>query len=224
MDFVALIRYPGPAAVMEAIHRLEHGPEPDEFASVALHGRDMGLAFPGTFPHGWVPNRESTTQDRPLLPCLTVSLNFPAGFSLTFGRDMVRAYHLLRWRFFLTDPDWQRLMLSAVQWLCERLGALDCVLTSDFHPAGGAFFGGRTFEQALAAGGPEDGEVASLADLYRQWVPEDEQGWAYCPGPEGKTRRVCWPADSPLPEGWYRGTTWDSAGYWRFAWRSAHRW
>jgi hypothetical protein len=221
MDFVALIRYPGPAAVEAAIRRLE-AEEPSEFRAVVALGLRTGWAFAAhLYGRGWVSNTDDNpVQDRPQLPSLDHALRFNSSFWLTFGADTVRVYHLLRWRRFLIEPVWQLAMLNAVRSLCTRLNATDCVITSDFHPADQAFFDGASFAEALAAGGPEDGEVPTLADLYREWVPEEYADSIFKPTRDGSFRQIWWDREWPIPEGWELVTTWDSKGYWRFDWRS----
>lgn len=220
MDFVALIRYPGPAAVEAVIRRLE-AEEPPEFRAVVALGRQTGWAFAEhLYERGWVSNADDTlVPDRPTLPSIEHSLLFESSFFLTFGADTVRVYHLLRWRFFLIEPVWQMVMLNAVRALCTTLDATDCVITSDYHPAYAAFFDGASFAEALAAGGPEDGEVPTLADLYREWVPEEDANSIFKPTRDGNFRQIRWDREWPIPEGWELVTTWGSKGYWRFDWR-----
>lgn len=191
MDFLALICYPGPAAVEAAIRRLE-AEEPPEFRAVVALGRQTGWAFAnGGIDRGWDLFKDETRiTGRPRLPSVEHSLWFTSGFALTFGADTVRVYHLLRWRAFLAEPEWQPVMLNAVQSLCTTLDARDCVITSDWHPAAGAFFDGVSFEDALAAGGPEDGEVPALADLYQEWVPEEDADSIFKPTRDGDFRQI----------------------------------
>ena len=112
--------------------------------------------------------------------------------------------------FFLTDPALQRGLLDACTCLGRLFGASDCVITSDWSPVVQAFRQGKSFEDSLAAAGPEDGERPALADLYIEW-PED-----YVIREVGRRMKYKdWPTDEPPPPGWERATTWDSKGYWR---------
>lgn len=221
MDFVALIRYPGPAAVEAAIRRLE-SEEPHEFRAVVALGRQKGHAFAEfADKRGWLFNRdESLVPARPPIPSAAHSLRLTCGFYLTFGADTVRVYHLLRWRFFLIEPDWQRVMLDAVRSLCTMLDACDCVITSDWHPADAAFFRELPFNEALEAGGPEEGEVPTISDLYQEWVPEEHADSIFRPTRDGTFRQIRWDRVWPIPVGWQLVTTWDSKGYWRFDWQT----
>ncbi len=193
-----------------------------EFRAVVELGRQKGHAFAEcTFDSGWVVNAvDPLVRDRPPLPSTANLLRFTSDFFLTFGADTVLVYHTLRWRFFLTEPDWQTVMLDAVRALGHILDATDCVITSDFHPAYAAFFDGASFAEALAAGGPDDGEVPTLADLYREWVPEEYADSIFKPTRDGDFRQIWWDRDWPIPVGWELVTTWDSKGYWRFDWRA----
>jgi hypothetical protein len=109
---------------------------------------------------------------RPRGPDLTVALRTVDGFFLTFGQGVCCAYHLLRWRFFLTDPAWQHAMLGACNALADLLGSPDGVVTSDFHPAHQAFFAGAGYDACLRAATPGEGEVASVAELYELFDPD----------------------------------------------------
>src|SRR5205085_10826903 len=126
-------------------------------------------------------------------------------------------YHLLRWHLFLTDPEWQSAMFTALRWLREEFAALDCVLANDCHPASTAVtYHGMGFQQALEFAERESyGEVSSFAELYIELGSESEI--ALKPAKGGLSRCVQWPRDKPLPPGWSRPAVWDSKGYWRFA-------
>jgi hypothetical protein len=230
LDFTALIRYDGPGAeVLRAIDRLERGEDEAAFAGVVAHGLRNNFAFArhAGRPACWRP-RDSWDQElphRPALPSLEASLDLPSDFNLTFGRDCVWVYHTLRWIFFVTDADWQRVMLAAVKRFCELLGASDCIVTSDWHPAVSAFRDGVSFAEAMDRASQQgEGEVASLAELYREIEEEADVALKPVRGPAGESlagRWVRWPRDKPLPEGWSRATVWDSKGFWRCDWRGA---
>jgi membrane protein implicated in regulation of membrane protease activity len=55
----------------------------------------------------------------------------PEGFFITFGRAAIHVYHLLRWRYFLTDQKWQAAMLSVCASVVRHFNATDCVLAHD---------------------------------------------------------------------------------------------
>lgn len=172
LDFSALIRYPGPSGdVLQSIARLERGdkvPALDEVVACGLRS-DFNFAKSGPASPSWhqLGDWERALAERASLPSLDTYLDLPSGFSLTFGRDAVWVYHLLRWMFFCSEAEWQRVMLAAVQWFCELLTASECIVTRDEHPAVLAFRRGVSFEEAIR-GAAEQGEgpVAKLEDLY----------------------------------------------------------
>src|SRR5262249_8745436 len=161
----------------------------------------------------------------PLLPSLEARLHLPSDFCLTFGWDAVWVYHSLRWISFLTDVEWQRVILAAVKRFCEFLGARGCIVTNDEHPAAMECLRGTSFVDALRIATKNgEGEELILNDLY--WEVEDESDIAMKPadGPlaeylEGEL--VQWPWDKPLPNGWSRPTVWKSKGFWRYRWRDS---
>jgi hypothetical protein len=108
-------------------------------------------------------------------------------------------YHTLRWLFFVTEPEWQQVMLASLRWFCQLLGARDCVVTNDANPAVLAFQKGASFTDALrVAKGKGEGEVARIEHLYT------DKGWSeelVFVGSQGESSAV------PL---------WDTHGYWRF--------
>ena len=173
MDFIALMKYTKPAK--SALDLLE-ADSPAELQAVARLMRDQGFALNNDLRSAvWEYNAEvdgHRLDRRPELPTLKVALHTPENFFLTFGRDALEVYHLLRWMFFLTDPALQRGLLDACTCLGRLFGASDCVITSDWSPVIQAFRQGKSFEDSLAAAGPEDGERPALADLYIEW-PED---------------------------------------------------
>jgi hypothetical protein len=211
MDFVALMRYARPDEI--ALDALE-ADSPAELKAVARLMRSLGFGLNnGLRSAVWEDNAgvDSPRLDRrPDLPTLKMALHTPEDFYLTFGRDAFEVYHLLRWMFFLTDPDLQRTMLEACTRLGRFFGATDCIITSDCSPVVQAFRQGQSFEDSLAAAGPEDGERPTIIDLYMEW-PEDYVMREVGRRPQYKD----WPADQPPPPGWERATTWDSKGYWR---------
>src|SRR4051794_29119194 len=107
------------------------------------------------------PRNASATSRR---TCQTWTVKPTSGFYLTFGRGACCVYHSLRWSIFLTDPAWQPVMLRACNTIADLLDAPDGVLTSDFHPAHTAFFGGAGYDTSLRAAPPGEGEVGSIAD------------------------------------------------------------
>jgi hypothetical protein len=230
LDFTALIRYGGPSGdVLPAIADLECGAEEAALAEVVACGLRNDFAFAKYAPPeaSWRPLADCHQRllRRPTLPTLEACLDLPSDFSLTFGRDTVWVYHTLRWLFFVTEAEWQRVMLAAVKRFCELLGASDCIITNDCHPAVLAFRDGAGFAEALEVASRQgEGEVASLGELY--WKVEDDSELALKPvrGPaaeylEGQI--VLWPRGKPLPEGWSRPAVWDSKGFWRYQWQRA---
>jgi hypothetical protein len=134
----------------------------------------------------------------------------------------------LRWCFFITDNEWQRVMLGALRRFWELFGACDCVVTNDYHPSVSAFRGGAGFAEALGiAASQDEGEVGSLAGLYREVESDTELALRPVPAEacellgtkaveclEGEL--VMWPRTKPLPDGWSRPTVWESKGSGRY--------
>jgi len=222
MDFVALMKYGGPGErLSRVLDRLEAG-SPAAVQALARRMHERGLGLGREEPAAWefTSRRELRNRRlarRPGLPNLGVSLWLPEGFSLTFGRDAVELYHLLRWHFFLTEPGLQRAMLEACTCLGRVLGATDCVVTSDFSPVVHAFRDGLGFDASLASAGPEHGERPTLAELYLEIPLPEVMQIVQRPGKPPQTRHREWDLDRPTPEGWQRVTSWDSRGYWRLA-------
>jgi hypothetical protein len=168
LDFSALLKTPtllkASGNVLDALERMS----PPEVREVSRFWGYAGFAtLPEPLQPVWVNNfGVQEVVSRPMLPSLEVSLKTSEGFYLTFGSDAVRIYHILRWRIFLTDIQWQRLMLNACRAFARELGAVDGIVTSDWSPVIDAFFRGLRFEEALAEGKGKDGEVAYLTDLY----------------------------------------------------------
>ncbi len=225
LDFSALIRYGGPSReILPGVARLERGEEDAPFRQVVAVGLHRGFAFAELADRKatWRPwsDIEQVIPQRPDLPSLDTFLDLPSDFSLTFGHDAVWVYHTLRWIYFVTEAEWQLVMLAAVGRFRELLGADDCIITNDCHPAISAFRGGASFAAALEVASREgEGEVSSLGDLYREVESESDVALKPGSGPAAQYlegQLVLWPQDKPLPEGWARPTVWESQGFWRF--------
>ncbi|MGE3807786.1 MAG: hypothetical protein AB7K24_24245 [Gemmataceae bacterium] len=204
LDFTALIHYAGPSGdALKAISRLERGEEEPALAEVIACGLRNDFAFAKGEPHAafWrsLKDYDKRLARRPVLPSLKLCLDLPSDFSLTFGRDTVWVYHTLRWIFFVTEPEWQRVMLAALERFCTLLDASDCVVTNDGHPAVQAFREGASFQESLHVAKVQDeGEVSRLEDLYI------DKGYAedlVFLGPGGE--------QSAVP-------VWDTHGFWCF--------
>ena len=202
LDFTALIRYGGMGEdALRAITRLEADEKDPEFAEVITCGLRNHFAFAehGARKACWrlLGNWEEKLSERPRLPTLEACLDLPSDFSLVFGSDTVWVSHTLRWIFFVTENEWQRVMLGAVKQLCDLIGATDCIITNDGHPVVAAFCEGATFSAALAVAAREGNkEVARIGDMFV------DKGYAedlVFKGPDGN--------DSPIP-------LWDTHGYW----------
>jgi hypothetical protein len=233
LDFSALIHYSGPTdCVADSITHLESGGTYPELQQVIEIGRRHGFAFADHAGRdaAWrrLDDWEQALPGRPVLPDRGVALDLSAGFSLTSGTDVIWVYHPLRWFFFVTDREWQCVMLGALRRFCQLFGARDCVVTNDCHPSVSAVRGGAGFAEALEIAARQDeGEVGSLAELYREVESDTELALRPVPAEacellgtkaveclEGEL--VMWPRTRPLPEGWSRPTVWESKGYWRY--------
>lgn len=212
MDFVALMKYHGPDAYLaKTLCRLQdRSPEELRIARNLMDALDVRCCE--RYPAGWESadwiRLSSTFQ--PNLPDVAVSWWTAEEFSLTFGADTIRVYHLLRWHYFLTRSQLQAAMLSACTSLGKLFGASDCIITNDWNPVNSAFCNGMTFDGALLEAEPRHGEVANLEDLYLSYSEET--------GLTIETPQDWQPIDH----------VWDSLGYWRFRWSSeigaAHPW
>jgi hypothetical protein len=232
LDFSALIHSRGPTdRLAVSIAHLEAGGSYDELQQVIELGRRRGFAFAdraGSAPT-WrkLDDWEQVLPGRPVLPDPEVAFDLSSDFSLTFGADASWVYHSLRWLFFLTDEEWQRVMLDAIRRFCQLFEACDCIVTNDGHPSVLAVRGGAGFAEALEIAARQDeGEVGSLAELYREVESDTELALRPVPAEacellgtkaveclEGEL--VMWPRTRLLPEGWSRPTVWESKGYWR---------
>ncbi len=204
LDFSALIAYGGPShEILPVISRLERDEEDAAFQQVVAFGRQEGFAFAERADRkaSWRPwsDIERELPKRPDLPSLDTCLDLPSDFSLTFGDDAVWVYHTLRWQIFVTEAEWQRVMLGAIRWLCRSFDAKDCILAHDQHLAVFAFREGASFPQALqAAEDRGESAVSSIGDLYIDKGYADNLVFL---GPDGEETAV------PI---------WDTRGYWRF--------
>jgi hypothetical protein len=219
MDFVALMKYPGPDERLSRVFDRLEVRSPAEVQALARVMHERGFSVGCNAAAVWEFTSRPELRDRrlgqrPRLPNLGVSLWLPEDFSITFGRDAFEIYHLLRWRFFLTERGLQRAMLDACTCLGHLLGATDCILTSDFSPAVQAFRKGQRFDASLASVGHEHGERATLAELYLEIPLPEVMQFIQGPGGPSPTRHMDWDLDSSPPAGWQRVTTWDSRGYW----------
>src|SRR5262249_55407981 len=112
MDFVALMKYGGPdERLLRVLDRLEAG-SPAEVQALTRLMRERGFATGHEATAVWEFMYRTDLRDprlgrRPRLPSLAVALHLPEDFFLTFGPDAIEVYHLLRWHFFLTEPDLQ---------------------------------------------------------------------------------------------------------------------
>jgi HEAT repeat protein len=189
MDFVALMKYGGPGKRLDAALGVLEAGSPPELRRVRALMECLDYA---------VGQRENPTWQtavlllpgRPKLPSTEPFLQTPEDFYLRFGADTIRVYHRLRWSLFLTDLKLRPVMLDAVAALGRLFAATDCVLTSDYSAADGAFRKGASFEEALR----RDEEVPDLDDLYLTGpdVWDSEGYWRYhWPGILGPARP--WP-------------------------------
>jgi hypothetical protein len=178
MDFVALLRYSRTRSVVRAIAGLENQTVPVS-AEVQRLWREQGFFQLRWGRAYWVSHTDSRQVKRPRGPDLTAALRTVDGFFLTFGQGVCCVYHLLRWRQFLTDPQWQHAMLAACGALAELLQAPDGVVMSDYHPGYQAFFAGAGYDACLRDLPPGEGEVDTIAGLYQRVDPDmwDSHGY-----------------------------------------------
>ena len=202
MDFSAIFTYRGLKRCSQQIAALERQ-VPPQFDVVLTEWKTAGFFnFAEDYRYtAWIHNESNRQVKRPKnSPQLDVCLRTPQGFFITFGKDAFVVYHLLRWRFFMTEPQWQSAMLNACAALAQLFDSDQCVLAHDCHPLMTSFRDDLNFEACVASVAPTDGEVLSIADLYFEI---DE------------------PCDLVIQTeaGWATPTIWDSKGFWRFPWR-----
>ena len=174
MDFVALLKCPDWTKVMHAVRSLERA-SPPAAQEVAELSRSCGYAEPTVSRPVWVTaDLDLTHVSRPTLPTLDVDLLTPEDFHLTFGADAVAVGHVLRWRVFMTEPEWQKAMLGACREFAQLLGATEGIVTSDHSPVVLGFLDGLCFDEALHRGQARDGEVSEWPELYDEL---DEHTW-----------------------------------------------
>jgi len=228
LDFSALIQTNGLSAnVVEGIDRLESTEEDAVFAGVVAYAlsNDFSFARCNDQRARWrsMAEWEQILPRRPRLPSLEARLHLPSDFCLTFGQDAVWVYHSLRWITFLTEVEWQRVILAAVKRFCELLGARDCIVTNDEHPAVLEFLRGASFVEALQIATEKgEGEEVTLNDLYQEVEDESDLAMKPVDGPLAKYlegQLVQWPRSKALPKGWSRPTVWESKGFWRYHWQ-----
>ncbi len=98
MDFSALMRYDGLRQCRGAITSFVRE-APAEFSAVVdlWRARDFfDFSDKYTF-NAWVDPETNRQVKRPNEANVNVALRMPEGFFITFGRDAIRVYHLLRW-------------------------------------------------------------------------------------------------------------------------------
>jgi hypothetical protein len=228
LDFSALIQTNGLSAdVVESIDRLESTGEDAAFARVVNYGlsNDFSFARCNDKRARWrsMADWNQILPRRPHLPSLEARLHLPSDFCLTFGHDAVWVYHSLRWISFLTEVEWQRVILAAVKRFCGLLRARDCIVTNDENPAVLEFLRGTSFVDALRIATKNgEGEEVTLNDLYREVEDESDVAMKPADGPLAKYlegQLVQWPRSKALPKGWSRPLVWESKGFWRYHWR-----
>jgi hypothetical protein len=165
MDFSALVKWKWSEKSLQIVESLEHA-RPAEVRRACDLWERSGFADLGPHTSKWVANYTQEEIGRPGLPSLEASLSTPEGFFLMFGADAVWIYHVLRWRTFLTNSEWQSTMLRACRAFCKVLGATEGIITSDWSTVIQDFFAGLSYEDALAWAKEEGREVAHLRELY----------------------------------------------------------
>lgn len=224
LDFSALIHYPGPnGEVSKSIARLEDGEEDAAIKEVVACGKRNGFAFANhaTDVVHWrsLFDYKKRFTGRPDLPSRTACLSLTSDFHLMFAADVIWVYHTLRWRFFVTEIEWQRIMLGAISHFCQLFSAIDCIITYDQNRAVNSARDGMLYSDALVEAERGEGEVETLDDLYRETESTSELVMKPVDGPLASVvegQMVQWPTSKPLPLGWVRPTIWNSKGYWRF--------
>lgn len=177
MDFCALLNCDvSGAACQNAVTLLEQG-SPDAVQRIADHWHRSGFASLSCGKAAWVPrySAEPGVSIRPSLPNLKLALRTDEAFFLTFGANAVCIYHILRWRRFLTDKEWQSTMLDVCNAFADLFASPVGIVTRDESPVIEAFFHSSTFADSLAAGEDKDGEVDQLDDLFE--VVDSDGTW-----------------------------------------------
>lgn len=216
MDFSALLKYDGYVRCAKKITELERSSLTEFHEVLEQWKRCNFFRFWEKYRYNaWVDPRSGKQVKRPKRANVKVNLRTHEGFFLCFGRDAIRIYHLLRWRQFLTVPEWQNVMLNACAALGNHFGAGECILAHDCHTVMEAFKRDLTFDRILNEVPSEESEVKRLDDLYI--CIEDNENIIK---PNGEN--IPWAPTRSVPEGWQRPVYWDSKGWWRFDWRT-HR-
>lgn len=180
-DFSALLKtqWAGEKS-MKVVAALE-ADSPPELKQVQAFWKEYGFSEPMLSKATWVQlfNESGAEIARPDLPNLRAGLHTPEDFFITFGIDAMCIYHLLRWRKFLIDSRWQKVMLQACDSLCRLFGANEGIVTNDESPVITAFFNGSSFDEALAVGQGKYGEVEDIKDLYVEPTPDTWDSFGY---------------------------------------------
>ncbi|MEM9950324.1 MAG: hypothetical protein AAF846_01890 [Chloroflexota bacterium] len=223
-DFAAVIHYDGDLTKCKTlVSRFEKGFAPDSFTQIvdtwqktSFSDHDRNILWQ-TFR----VSDDKKTHETPSLPDTTWALRLMSDVYLLFGEDTIGFYHLLRWRQFLTNSDWNSVMVNAVKDVCHLFKASDCILVGDYSEAWGYFLSGSSYADILKSANNQDGgEVTNIADMYVEYTPEDSKNVAFKPiydeqGNVISDKVVFWSHDKSLPDGWSRPTVWESRGYWR---------
>jgi hypothetical protein len=194
-DFCALLKHPGPDVIRPLMREWETA-SPPEFSPVPRLLREQGFISPRLADgNRWTDPETLRQTKRITAPDVSVCLDTVEGFSIFFGAEAVMLYHTLRWRFFLTDPEWQRVMLAATRAVGERLGTGAAVLASDCHPIMTRFRERAAWRKCFADLPEGFGEVKSFGKLY---IKVSSPAWH-----DGRRLRTS-------------DTAWDSRGFWRY--------
>lgn len=108
----------------------------------------------------------SESIDRPLEIGLEHCLRVCDGCHLLFSEDSIGIWHPLRWSNFVCDAEWQHPMLIACRGYSAYFFATDVIITRDGSPIVRAFQDRAIFDDAVAAGVGNEGEVSDIKDLY----------------------------------------------------------
>jgi hypothetical protein len=165
MDFFAFLRCADWEKMTAGVESLEHE-SPAAIRKVRdLWIRSGGVLVPLDEPKWLTFDLDLRPVPRPPLPNLDIGLATREEFHLLFGYDAVLVYYGLRWRTFLTEPEWQETMLDAVRAFAALLGATEAVITCDFCPAFHGFRDGMSFDEALEQVHGSHVDVADLSEL-----------------------------------------------------------